>query len=118
MTNSPCNPFGFPIASQHVSGGAFAAIVKAAGTVDQLNLAVETISRAEQTPVKVSPPRAPSNEISPACKKYYDELADHGSADEVLKVASISRRFRTSYPAAVAWAKGKKKPKPQDSAIA
>ena len=112
-----CNRFGFPTRSQHVSGPACAAMVRAARTKEQLNLALEVMGRIEQTPVKVAPRQVESTEISPACKKYYDQLAASGTADEVLKVAGISRRFRTSYPAAVAWAEGKKKQNPQDSAI-
>jgi len=112
-----CNPFGFPTRNQHICQGAYRVLVQAARTKDQLDLALETISRCEQTPVKVALPAEPSTEITPGCKKYYDELAAHGSADEVLRVASISRRFRAMHPAAIAWAEGKKKQTTQDSAI-
>jgi hypothetical protein len=112
MPEHTLNPFGFPVRAQHVCEGAVRALITAAGTKDQLDHALHTISRIEQTPVKVAPRPAESKEITPACKKYYDELAAHGSAEEVLKVASISRRFRTSYPGAVSWAQKQKSQTP------
>ncbi len=100
----PQNPFGFPVRAQHVSAGAFPALIKAAGTVDQLNLALETISRIEQTPVKVAPRQESPAEITPMCKKLFLDTADRGSDVEILKLASISRRFRVMFPRAVALA--------------
>ena len=103
-----CNRFGFPVRNQHVSGPACAAIIKAARTVDQINYALEVIGRIEQTPVKVALPAAPSTEITPGCKKYYTDLADHGSDAEILRVAGISRRFRAMFPRVVALAEKRK----------
>lgn len=107
-----CNRFGFPERSGHVCEGASIALIRAARTVEQLNLAIETISRCEQAVVKVAPRPAVSKEITPACKKMYEDLAAHGSADEVLKVAKISRYFREHYLAAVKWANKEKRQTP------
>lgn len=104
----PCNRFGFPLRENQIAGAACEALLKAAANENQLSIAIETIDRCSKSQIKVAPRLEPSTEIRPECKKFYDQAAASGQADEVIKVARISGYFREHYPGAIKWAEKQK----------
>ena len=119
MNQAKINRFGFPIdRKEHIGQAGCMALLNFARNETQLEIAIETIDRvAALGPIVVCPGPEPQQDISPACKRFYDGLAAAGTAGEVLKIAGISEYFRDHYPASVKWAKKQKLQTPINSAL-